>query len=308
MRTIILCTVLTALLILPGAALAVQFVSVDGVADCNGWSSDVEIWFREGATRVELSYVVVLADADGNELQRFEALQELPVTVGPPVPFSFAGTFDATPPAGSIVSAEYHLYDWFTDGYNDMTAGFAAAPDCAPPAGGDEPEPLCTHTARWWQLHRGEWPAAELAVGNEVWDARTLHRVLARPAWGNVRMLLARQLVAAKFNALVNPGADVAADITAADAWLAAHDPLSGSSVRGRDRWRQLRQEASAVRDLVGPLFAFNTHGCSAEAAAAEADQVSDLELVEKALAGEKALPDEPDQVTSFGALKSMYR
>lgn len=309
MRTIILCAALTALLILPGLALGVEFVSVTGSADCNAWTSDVQVWFREGATAFELSYVVVLTDAAGAEVQRFEALEQLAPVSGPPVTFTYGGAFAAPPGEGSTLSAEFHLYDYFTDGYNHLVSGFSAVPDCVPVVDDDRPAAPCTHSAAWWRRHPGQWPVDELTVGDDTWDERTLRHVLGRPAWGNLRLLLARQLIAAKFNALVNPGAGMDADIAAADAFLADHDPFSRDRGRGRNRWRNWREEAAAVRELIAPLVAFNLLGCAKTAAGDAADDggVSDLELVDKALAGEK-IEGVAEEDVSLGTLKARYR
>ena len=305
MRTITLITALAATLILPGAVLGVEFVSVSGVADCNGWSSDVEIWFREGATHVELSYDVVLTDAQGTEMERFTAVEPLAVTVGPPVTFTLAGAFAGQPDGGCMVTAEYHLYDYFTDGFNDQVSGFTATPSCAPVD--EDPVPtLCTHSARWWRHHRDQWPADELTVGDDLWDTRTLQHVLNRPAWGNVRLLLARQVIAAKFNAMLNPGAAPEAEIAAADRFLADNDAFD--RLRGRDWWRRWLQELRKVRDLMAPLMTFNRHGCDDEPAGSpDEGGLSDLELVDKALAGEEPAPV-PVEDISLGALKARYR
>ncbi len=305
MRTITLITALAAILILPALASAVEFVSVSGVADCNGWSSEIQIWFRDGATQVELAYTVVLTDSRGAEMQRFEAVEPLAITVGPPVTFTLGGTFTGAPADGCLVTAEYHLLDYFTDGFNDVVSGFTANPACAPVD--DDPVPaLCTHSARWWRNHRGEWPVDELTIGGDDWDSRTLQHVLSRPAWGNVRLLLARQVIAARFNALLNPGAAPEAELAAAERFLDENDAFS--RLRGRDLWRRWLQEVRKVRDLIAPLIAFNLHGCDDEPAGALDDgNVSDLELVDKALAGEEAA-QVPEEDISLGELKARFR
>lgn len=309
MRTIILCTALTILLILPGLALGVEFVSVAGSADCNGWTSDLEIWFREGARSVDLSYVVVLTDAAGAELQRYEAIESLPITVGPPVKFTYGGAFAAAPGAGCTLTAEFHLFDWFTDGHNEQVAGFTADPACAPPTDDDPPAALCTHTADWWRRHQEQWPVDELTIGGDTWDARALLHVLSRPAWGNPRLLLARQLIAAKFNALVNPGAGMDAAIAAADGFLAQNDPYTHN--RDRNRWRTWREEATAIRELIAPLVEFNAIGCSGQPTApadtADGGGVTDLQLVDKVLAGEP-VDGVVEEDVSLGTLKARYR
>jgi hypothetical protein len=145
-----------------------------------------------------------------------------------------------------------------------------------------------------------------LALGGDSWDARTLRHVLSRPAWGNLRLLLARQLIAAKFNALTNPGAGMDAAIAAADGFLAENEP--NGRIRGRDWFRRWRREAETVRDLIAPLVEFNRTGCPSDATAAADDgNVSDLDLVNKALVGAEPVPDVVEDV-SLGALKARYR
>ena len=120
--------------------------------------------------------------------------------------------------------------------------------------GDDDPVPvLCTHSARWWRNHRDQWPADELTIGGDNWDSRDLQHVLNRPAWGNVRLLLARQVIAARFNALLNHGACPEAELAAAERFLAENDPYT--RLRGRDWWRRWRQEVRKVRDLITPLI-----------------------------------------------------
>jgi hypothetical protein len=308
MRTIALFTTLAALAILPAAGHAVEFVSVEGVADCNGWSSTATIWFRDGATSVDLSWSMVLVGADGAEIERSEGFAVLPITPGGMTPFTYTGAFAAAPPAGATLAGSYVLHDNFTDGFNETTAGFSADPACAP---ADDPtdgpaDALCTHTARWWHHHPDQWPAESMTVGGDDWDARALARVLARPAWGNAGLLLARQLVAARFNALANPGAGMDDAMDAADAYLASHDPFERS--RGR-RSRHARQgDAAEVRALIEPLVQFNRLGCTeAPAAAPEDGGMTDTQILDKMLTGELVAPD-ADEPVSFGALKARFR
>ncbi|HPF70552.1 MAG TPA: hypothetical protein PLQ13_07795 [Candidatus Krumholzibacteria bacterium] len=306
MRTIALIATFVAIAILPAAALAVEFVSVDAVADCNGWSSDVVIWFRAGARSVDLTYDVVLAAADGTEIERFTGGGALPISPELEVTFTYAGAFAAAPPAGCTLTGTYVLRDIFTDGFNTFTSGFLAAPACDPvvdPAGAP-----CTHSARWWHRNRDAWPTDELDVAGETWDLRTLDRVLSRPAWGNLRMLLARQLVAARFNAMMNPGLAPAAALDAADAFLAENDPFDRGRRGMRNRWRNLRHEAAEVHALMQPLVAFNSLGCTVPTAAGDGDdEVGDLQLVQKALAGEVLDPGVTEDV-SFGTVKARFR
>ena len=301
MRNIAAVTALAIGLALPGAAFAVQFWTYDLVADCNGWSSDVEIWFREGYETASLEYTALLLDAAGVEVERFTGTTAFPVGYAGFVTFTFGGEFSAPPGEGWLVTVDYTLYDYFTDGFNVFPLTLTAAPDCA---GADDSDgPVCCYTADWWRRNPDAWPATNLVVGGAELAAQDLQHILNRLAWGNPGMVLQRQLVAARFNAMLNPTADMGAAMDAADAFLGGLTAAGQGrgAVRGANRVR----DAEAVRDLIAPLVAFNGQGCADDPEAGlTAAGPTELELVDKALAG-AALPEE---AVSLGALKARYR
>ena len=110
--------------------------------------------------------------------------------------------------------------------------------------------------------------------------------------------MLQRQLVAARFNAMLNPAADMGAAMDAADAFLGGLAPAGQGrgAVRGANRVR----DAEAVRDLIAPLVEFNGRGCAGDPEASmTATGPSALEAMDKAL---------PEETLSLGALKARYR
>ena len=296
MRNIAAVIALAIGLALPGAALAVQFWTYDLVADCNGWSSDVEIWFREGYERASLDYTAILVDAAGVEVERFSGTTAFPLGYAGFVTFTYGGEFTASPGEGWLITVDFTLYDYFTDGFNRFPLTLTAAPDCA--GADDSGGPVCCYTAEWWRRNPDAWPMTSLVVGGAELGARELQHVLNRPAWGNPGLALQRQLVAARFNAVLNPAADMAAAMDAADVFLGGLIPAGQGhgAVRGANRAR----DAEAARDLIAPLVAFNGQGCAGDPEAAmTAAGPSDPELLVKAL---------PEEAISLGALKARYR
>jgi len=285
MRNILAAAAIALALLSPGAAFAVQFYTVDLVADCNGWTSNVEIWFREGYTDASLQYAAVVIDAAGFEVERFEDSVAFPVGNSGVVTYTYAGTFSTPPQSGWLVSVEYVLNDNFVDGFNRFEEVVTAAPDCA----GDPGAPLCCRTADWWRRNPDAWPATSLTVGGAVLDAAALQRALNRRAWGQPALLLTRQLVAAEFNALANGDASMDPALKSADAWLVAH------ASRGRGPGGD--QETAAA--LAEPLLAYNGLGCAGDGAAAAGEIAQDRAALEKAL---------PTEAVGFGELKARYR
>lgn len=306
MRTTLSVAAILTALILPAVAQAVILDQVTGSADCNGWQADVTIWFREGATNATLFRVVVLSDADGQEVERFEETSEAELRPGELVTIPYTGTWAETPGDGWQVTGDFRLLDNFTDGYNETTGAFTTAVVCVTDPGGEEipPQTGCVQPPGWWRRHRDDWPTDQLMVGEQMLQASQLMHILKRPAWGNPDMLLARHLIAAKFNMMVVPDSGMDGAVAAADAYLAEHPPLPGAD-GNRQRWRRARVDRREVRRLAMPVLWYNWSGCRGEDPAAAAGPVAlDLDLLDKAL-DEAASPGE---TVSFGALKSLYR
>jgi hypothetical protein len=302
MRNIAAVTALALALALPGAALAVQYWTYDLVADCNGWTSNVEIWFREGYTDASISWTAVVTDAGGAEIERFTGGEAFPVGYTDFVTFTYGDVFAASPGEGWTMRVDYVLYDNFIDGHNAVPLTLTAAVICTDSGGGSE-EPCC-RTADWWRRHPETWPMTSLMVGGDEFDAAMLQRVLDRPAWGNLGMLLARQLVAARFNAETNSAAGMTEAINAADAYLGDIRIAGGghAAPRGKPAWVR---DPAAVLALITPLVEFNAMGCPSDpATGSETAGPTDLELVQKALAGTLL----PEESVTFGTLKARYR
>jgi hypothetical protein len=306
MRTILSVAVILTALILPCIAQAVILDKVTGSADCNAWQADVTIWFREGANNATLVQTVVLTDADGQEVQRFEETGDVPLRPGELVTFTYTGAWAETPGDGWQVAGDFRLLDNYTDGYNETVGTFTTAVACVSETGdGEAPPPSgCVQPPGWWRKHRDAWPTDQLELGDRMLEAGQIMHILKRPAWGNPAMLLARHVIAAKFNVLIDPDAGLDEALDAADAFLTEHPPLPGMDGNRRN-WRRARVDRRAVRSLAMPILWYNWSGCRGEDPAAASGPVAvDLDLLDKAF--DEA--ESPGDQVSFGAIKSMYR
>lgn len=116
----------------------------------------------------------------------------------------------------------------------------------------------CPHSAGFWKSHPEDWPLSILTLGSQSYSAGEIAALLTKPVKGDASLILARDLIAAKFNVAV--GADsvpLVNDIASADALLAAHAGklpyrVSPGTSQGR-----------AMIDLAGRLASLNNRRSS---------------------------------------------
>ena len=79
----------------------------------------------------------------------------------------------------------------------------------------------CPHSAGFWKTHRSEWPVVSLTLGSESYSGDELAALLTKPVRGDASVVLARELIAAKFNTASGAGSgDLAAEVERADGYL----------------------------------------------------------------------------------------
>jgi len=300
MRTTALFLTLLTLAAMPASAQVTEILAFEGNADCNGWAMKATVHYGDGASMIRLEYAVVLDDADGVEVERYEFSDWIDFEAGQNATFSLEGSWTNTSATGWQVRGEFVIMDVIPDNVNRYGASFTAALDCgADPDGGEDPDaPLCTRPPRWYRNNPDQWPADELEIGGETLDADAIMQLLRRRARGLLPVILARQVIAAKFNLINNPQADVAGVIDAADAWLVDHSPFQSFSRRYLYS-RTVRRQRPVVRRLIGPILVFNFAGCT--------DAPADLATAARVLTDVDKGPVAEEDV-SFGALKAMYR
>ncbi|MBU2500753.1 hypothetical protein KJ682_05445 [bacterium] len=281
---------LALLLAAPGVAAGTTLDGVQATAECNGWTTEVQVTYSTNAYMAHLTRTVVLLDESGAELDRSETSGMIQVVPGETVTYPESGAWSFALDGSYRLAVSVAFVDIVPDGGNTYTAETEVPFGC-----GVEvvlPEPVCLHPRSFWVRHPDAWPVTRLELGGAVLDQDELMGLLHRPPRADVRFLLIRQLITAKLNVANGAENSAAEAIARADAWLADHPVFS--RLRGRDR-------LVAVK-LGLTLMWYNLQGCPEDAAKAlTMDQDEDLPLLE-------SLEKEFVEPQSFGAVKSMFR
>ena len=280
------------LLALPSFAGAVTLANLAGTADCNSWSADLTIDFRANALMARVEYAVVLQDASGIEVERFDFADFINMPGTPSATFTYGADWTTVLDSDYTVAADFTVFDIFGDGYNTTTGSFAVSVACGPAGGDDDPivSAPCHFTARHWAANPADWPADNLSIGGQDMDQVGLLKALTMRNSRGANGLLVRELIAAKLN-LANGGSDtITAAADQADVLLAQR----GSSRRLAAR--NMRQIMTVRRQLL----MYNRSGCpdSPEAAVSMAfSDDADISVQKAAV-----------EFMSMGTVKALYR
>lgn len=226
MRKNITIIALVFLLILPSLASAVYLDSVSGTADCNGWNAEVEITFRSGARLVRLEYAVVLMDANGVELERFDYATEVEIPSETTMVYPFGDAWSTSLADGlHTMTFDLVLYDIYPDGQNRFEDGFSTDFVCDEGTGGEDPivTGFCPRGPGYWKNNPTDWPVMNLDLGGVNLDQTALLNILSASPRGDTTFILARALITAKLNMAAGAGDGISDVIAEADAFLADH-------------------------------------------------------------------------------------
>ncbi len=281
---------LALLLVAPGAAGGTTLDGVQATADCNGWTTEVQVTYSANAFMAHLTRTVVLLDEAGAELDRSETSGMIAVVPGETVTYPDSGAWSLALDGSYRLAVSVAFVDIVPDGGNTYTAETEVPFGCGVEV--VQPGPVCLHPRSFWVRNPDAWPVTRLELGGAMLEHVELMDLLRRPPRADVRFLLIRQLIAAKLN-VANGAEDSAAEaIARADAWLADHPVFS--RLRGHDRQVAVKLTLS--------LMWYNLQGCpDGVAKALTTDQEEDLPLLE-------SLEKEFVEAQNFGAVKSMFR
>jgi hypothetical protein len=97
-----------------------------------------------------------------------------------------------------------------------------------------------TGTLGYWMTHPEAWPVDEITIGGIIYSKEDAIGYMINNSKQDVTYSMFSALVAAKLNVLIgNDSSCIAATITAADLWMAAHPVDSGVRAGGKDSpWR----------------------------------------------------------------------
>ncbi len=255
MRNIKTVSALVILLALPTLASAVTLTNLDGTANCDTWSADLTIDFRANAMMARVEYAVVLQDASGAEVDRFDFSEFVDIPDVPTATLTFTGAWSTVLDGNYTVTGDFIVFDVFGDGYNTSTGSFTTDLACGEASGGDDPivPAACLYRSRFWFRNPTSWPVTSLEVGGKTMDQDELMAVLARRGNRFLMFRLMRELISAKLN-LANGGSDeIAAIVAEADIYLAN---------RPQNRREARRSHRLAMR-LTVALFKYNRGGCT---------------------------------------------
>ncbi len=297
MRNSTLITVLVIMLALPTLGSAATLDTLSGTADCNAWAADVSINFRPGAFFVRLEYIVVLQDAGGVEVDRFDFSEFIEIPATSAASYNFSGVWASAPDGNYTAVGEFIVHDLFDGGENVSSAIFTS--DLACGANGDgEDDPIasepCLYRARYWHRHPELWPVSSLEIGDRTMDQNELMVVMNHNTHRFALFALTRQLITAKLNLANGGNSDIQDMVAATDALLMNF----GENHRNRGLAR-----AEANR-LMRALKSYNKGGCPG-------DGMSGVTL---SLDGNAngTWDDSADkaavELLSLGTIKAMYR
>jgi uncharacterized delta-60 repeat protein len=80
---------------------------------------------------------------------------------------------------------------------------------------------VCPHSAGYWKSHPAQWPVSSLTLGSQSYSATEIATLLKKPIRSDASLLLARELIAARFNLAAGGGSpELAALASSADGLL----------------------------------------------------------------------------------------
>lgn len=115
-----------------------------------------------------------------------------------------------------------------------------------------EPQDVgCTLTQGYWKTHPDAWPVTSLRLGDRIYTQDELLGLLHTAPRGDSSLILAHQLIAAELNRAA--GAQVAADLAAAQAWMTANGDVLPYGVRSTEATALATALAAYNEGATGP-------------------------------------------------------
>jgi len=272
MKTKILLFCAAMLIMAAGPASATHWATLDLTANCEGWVLAGNIDFHPMRTEADVDYTVNLRE-DGAVIATFSGV--MTVYASNPA-FAASGLWGQELCGDYTVDGLAHIRTADND-----TRAFNAAFTCE-----CEDEDACHYTPGYWKNHIEAWPVTSLALGGVTYSQAQLLEIMGTPVGGDVTIILAYHLIAAKLNVLNGASSSIDGAIADADAYLMAHPLFSNPGKADKTEGEMIK---NALAD-------YNEMGCP--------DGFSDLTTFDKSLGLESA----EQEVTSWGALKGAYR
>lgn len=242
--------------------------------NCEGWVASGDVHFHPMRLSADVDYVVTLSQ-NGTVLETYSGV----VTITQAYPYlELYGAWAGELCGDYVASGYFHLQ---TPDNDVATATVAFTCDCPD-------EDACHYTPGYWKNHPEAWPMMSVTLGGVTYTQAQAIAIMDTPVGGDVTIILAYHLIAAKLN-VANGASDSIQDaIDAADAYLVAHPLYSKPGKLDKAEGVMIKDE------LVG----YNEMGCP--------DGFDDPA---KGLGGtDESLNPAGEEISSWGALKGAYR
>ena len=240
---------LAALWFVPTLASATHIFDFVPTADCEGWAVDFKVEYLQNTSTADLAYSVVLGDANGAEVVRFED------TMAIGADGHWTGYYNLSDIWGVDLCGDYTAVFLFEltphDGskVDTHTGEVSFNCDC------EDEEYGCTYTPGYWKNHEEMWPLSSVLVGaNELTQTEAM-AVLWTPVRGDATIILAYHLIAATLNVANGADPSIQSAIDAANSLLAQYE-------LGSRPGRNIKQELLAVKD---DLMVYNELPCNGD-------------------------------------------
>ncbi len=268
-----------------------QALSLQGMADCEGWGCMATLNYPAGVYSADLDYSVVLTEQSGAEVVRFDWAGVVNRFEDATMVKMFDDVWGQSLDTVYLATFTFHFLGEEAVMTFDVVCG-----DPVDPGEGDDPvvEP-CHRTYFAWRADPDSWPLTELLIGQQMFQQDELLKLRldrrARFVSG-----LVRQVVAAKLNVAAGCADDIVGTLERADQLLAS--AFAGERARGR-RWNM------DLRKVQRQLQVYNNQPC---------DGAVMRGLDHTLIFGDTQLDDDADKTgqmedsVTFSGLKAMYR
>ncbi len=129
-RLLLLSSILTAMLILPGLASATHFTNVVAIGDCEGFNAQVDVHFRYNADFLDLHYDVAVLDEDSMEVVMVSGDVHVLHEDDPDVSFMVSDVFNTVLDGYFVVSGTFTLVSPYPGGVDEESVTFENAIEC----------------------------------------------------------------------------------------------------------------------------------------------------------------------------------
>ncbi|MBN1885889.1 MAG: hypothetical protein JW876_10260 [Candidatus Krumholzibacteriota bacterium] len=209
-------------------------------ADCDGWWANGSIYLVSGDD-VDLYYEVTLLEGS-TEIAAFDGMVNV---TDADEAFSFMEAW------GMELCGEYTAEGrfWFTSalGSDERTFSVGFVCEC------DTTPDYCNYTPGYWKNHEEAWPVDELTLGGVTLSMAAALDLFDAPTKGDITIILAQHLMAAKLNVANGSDPSIQPAIDAADAYLMMYPVGSRPNGTAKDEGEMYKDELCDYNELGCP-------------------------------------------------------